>query len=323
MDRLQNEKGYALLLVMLMVVLFTIMGMGLLAMNMNAAKQFNTKEEQVQARHQAEMGVLHYKAEIEKNFNPVIEDKSLFCNSLENIKQQVIGEHYSISSSECEIENEKITFSFTSKGTAGASKEKIVEASIFFEKKISGQENAVDSGSGNINALPTMPSNSVRKELNGLYVENGTFPLGKENLYILGNLTVEPGFNKGGSQIEIPNDLYIDGVMDLHNQGCVVVRNDLTVSDKIKFGNKIYLFVYGDANLPDDIQNHHNGEIFISGNVFINGIKQNPKPTEYSVVPSGNVYYGQGNISCRLPGPSISQNQELWDLNGKIEAIYK
>ncbi|MBT2569227.1 hypothetical protein [Planococcus sp. ISL-110] len=323
MRRIRNEKGYALLLVMLMVVLFTIMGMGLLAMNMNAAKQFNTKEEQVQARHQAEMGILHYQAEIEKNFHPVIEDKSAFCVSLENLKQQVIGKYYSISASECEIENEKITFSFTSKGTAGVREEKIVEASIFFEKKTSGQGTGEGLESGNTNTLPTMPSNSVRKELNGLDVDNGTFPLGKANLYILGDLTVESGFNMGGSQIEIPNDLYIDGNMDLHNQGCVVVRNDLTVLDKIKFGNKIYLFVYGDANLPDDIQIHNNSEIFISGNVFINGKKQNPKPAEYTAVPSGNVYKGQGNISCQLPGPSIIQKQEFWDLNGKIEAIYK
>ena len=323
MARIQNEKGYALLLVMLLVVLFTLMGMGLLAMNMNAAKQFNAKEEQVQARHQAEMGVLHYQAEIEKNFQPVIEDKSVFCVSLENLKQQVKGEHYSISASECRIENEKITFSFTSKGTAGAHKEKIVEASIFFEKKTSGQGNEWGSGSGNTNTLPSMPSNSVRKELNGLYVDNGTFPLGKPNLYIKGNLTVKPGFNMGGTQLEIPNDLYIEGKMDLHNQGCVVVRNDLTVSEKIEFGNKIYLFVYGDANLPDDIQVHDNGEIFISGNVYIKGVKQNPKPAQYTAVPSGSVYNGQGNISCRLPGANTSQRQELWDLDGKIEAIYK
>lgn len=326
MKRIRSEKGYALLLVMLLVVLFTIIGMGLLAMNMNAAKQFKSKEEQVQARHQAEMGVLHYKAEIEKNFllkKQVIENKSVFCNSLKNLKQQVSGEHYSISASECKIENEKITFSFTSKGVSGTLEEKIVEASIFFNKKSSGQGSGGSIGSGNTNTLPVMPSISVRKELNGLEVANGTFPLQKANLYIKGNLTVESGFNMGGSQIEIPNDLYIDGKMDLHNQGCVVVRNDLTVLDKIEFGNKIYLFVYGDANLPRDIQVHNNGEIFISGNVFINGVKQNPKPAKYAAVPSGNIYNGQGNISCRLPGPSNSQNQELWNLNDKIEAIYK
>ncbi len=60
-----NENGSALLMVLLLMLVFTILGMGLLTMNISAAKQFN-KEEQVQARHFAEMGVLHYKADVEE-----------------------------------------------------------------------------------------------------------------------------------------------------------------------------------------------------------------------------------------------------------------
>ena len=37
-----------------------------MSMNISAAKQFNNKEEQIQARHQAENGLLHYKAMIDK-----------------------------------------------------------------------------------------------------------------------------------------------------------------------------------------------------------------------------------------------------------------
>lgn len=321
-----NEKGYALLMVMMLVLLFTTLGMGLLAMNINASKQFNLKEEKVQARHQAEMGVLHYKAEIEKEFlkkNRVINDKVAFCNSLKVLKEKVVSENYSILSNECKIENEKIRFSFVSKGVSGTQQAKIVEASIFLEKKSSGGNIEEGIENDNSGALPIRPTNSVREELKGLKVENGTFPLTKANLYIEGRLTVEPGFNLGGSQINIPNDLFIKGEMDLHNQGCVVVRNDLTVSEKIKFGNKIYLFVYGDANLPDDISIHNNGEIFITGNVFINGVKQTPKPSKYAAVPTGNIYYGKGNIRCQLPGPNVNPTQELWNLNDKIEAIYK
>ena len=61
-----NERGGALLVVLLLVVVFKVVGMGLLTMNISAAKQFNKKEEQVQARHLAEMGVLHYKAEVKQ-----------------------------------------------------------------------------------------------------------------------------------------------------------------------------------------------------------------------------------------------------------------
>ncbi|EMF47988.1 hypothetical protein B481_0541 [Planococcus halocryophilus Or1] len=48
MKPIRNEKGYALLFVMLLVVLFTIMGMGLFTMNMNAAKQFSMKENKLE-----------------------------------------------------------------------------------------------------------------------------------------------------------------------------------------------------------------------------------------------------------------------------------
>ena len=48
-------------MVLLLVVVFTILGMGLLSINISSTKQFNKKEEQVQARHLAEMGILHYK----------------------------------------------------------------------------------------------------------------------------------------------------------------------------------------------------------------------------------------------------------------------
>ena len=59
-----NERGSALLIVLMLVVIFTVLGLGLLTMNISASKQFSKKEEQVQARHMAEMGLLHYKKEI-------------------------------------------------------------------------------------------------------------------------------------------------------------------------------------------------------------------------------------------------------------------
>ena len=65
----KGEMGNALLLVLMVIVIFSVVGIGLITMNFSATKQFSKKEEQVQARHQAEMGVLHYKAEIDKAVN--------------------------------------------------------------------------------------------------------------------------------------------------------------------------------------------------------------------------------------------------------------
>lgn len=66
MKRINNELGNTLLIVMIIVIVFTIIGVGLLSINISASKQFNHKEEQVQARHLAEMGIIHHKANIEE-----------------------------------------------------------------------------------------------------------------------------------------------------------------------------------------------------------------------------------------------------------------
>ncbi len=61
-----NEKGGALPTVLLLMILFTTIGLTMLSMNLSSTKQFNKKEENVQARHLAEMGVLHYKTLIDQ-----------------------------------------------------------------------------------------------------------------------------------------------------------------------------------------------------------------------------------------------------------------
>lgn len=61
-----NEKGSTLVIVLLIVAFITILGASLFTMNMSASKQFTNKEHQVQARHLAEMGVMHYQAAVEE-----------------------------------------------------------------------------------------------------------------------------------------------------------------------------------------------------------------------------------------------------------------
>lgn len=72
----QNEKGGALLIVLIMMVFFVIIGMTLLSRNLTANKQFTSKEEQVQARHLAEMGVQYYKAVLNRKLVKFNNDKS-------------------------------------------------------------------------------------------------------------------------------------------------------------------------------------------------------------------------------------------------------
>ena len=106
-----SERGYVLLMVLLTIIVFTVLGLGLFSMNISAAKQFNNKEQNVQSRHLAEMGVLHFKSlveiEVAKNQveiseikeihnsdpNPeesletkIAKQNEIFCNNLNDIK---------------------------------------------------------------------------------------------------------------------------------------------------------------------------------------------------------------------------------------------
>ena len=80
---LKEERGYALLISMVLIVVFTVLGMGLLSININASKQFNIKEEQVQARHLAEKGVLHFKALLKSELDsPTFKHEEMNCSKL-------------------------------------------------------------------------------------------------------------------------------------------------------------------------------------------------------------------------------------------------
>ncbi len=71
-----NEKGSTLIIVLLIVALITILGMSLFAMNISASKQFTNKEKQVQARHLAEMGIMHYQSKVDQEVDAFTADKS-------------------------------------------------------------------------------------------------------------------------------------------------------------------------------------------------------------------------------------------------------
>ncbi|GEN82325.1 hypothetical protein SLU01_06370 [Sporosarcina luteola] len=78
MKLMKSENGGALITVLLILVIFTILGVGLLALNLSAAKQFNKKGENLQARHLAEMGVIHYQTEVASAVEEYNADKSLY-----------------------------------------------------------------------------------------------------------------------------------------------------------------------------------------------------------------------------------------------------
>ncbi|WP_394119704.1 hypothetical protein [Planococcus donghaensis] len=310
MSRIQNQKGYALLLVMLMVVLFTLMGMGLLAMNMNAAKQFNTKEEQIQARNQAEMGVLHYKASAEKlieerNKKIVALDKKAiniksqeelinldFCESLMKPlarDSDIDDGSYIVSfiqfeGEDCLTGSNMMEIKINSTGTMGkinsqskSGSEKKIEAEIKMQKftgATDGNSNPDSNPDSNLEDFVVINEDTL--------IPNGAYTPPGKSLYFKKDLNVAPGNSGGGTDVVIAKDLKVDLKMNLKNHGCFIVRNDLIVEGELYIGSKMSLFIYGDAYLPRSIiLQNKNAKLYVNGDVYIGGSKTPVSPKPY------------------------------------------
>ena len=69
MNRLQNAKGYSLLLSLVLVLLFSVLGLGLIGVTMNGAKKNETREDVVQAEDLASKGIINIPTNIQSDIN--------------------------------------------------------------------------------------------------------------------------------------------------------------------------------------------------------------------------------------------------------------
>lgn len=302
MNSIKSENGYALLMVLMLVLLFTVLGMGLLAMNMNASKQFNLKEEQVQARHQAEMGLLHYYAALKeqvKNYSFTklsgeSNDKALersrkdLCDLIDEVKAQSDTDStfkYVVdvpSKSGCDsiLTDEKIIINVNSVGTADENTEKIVKGTISLEPP----EVTDSTGVPGVPAIP--PGASVITNPNFLndktsiyehVVINKKYEQKKQQTFFESFTINMPNENdvalqvNGGSgdYIKVEKDLYIKGSLKSANNACIYVKGNLTVLGDIDIKANTFIIVGGDAyfkGYSPDIKS--NIGIYVAGNTF-------------------------------------------------------
>lgn len=313
MNKIRNDKGYALLFVMVLVVLFTILGMGLFTMNMNAAKQFSTKEQQVGARHQAEMGVLHYKAELGNvvKLNP--RKVGLSCVDLTKTISGVSADNnsgYTVKSEniQCSQSGKIFTISVESLGNYIDQTDK-VKAKIYVENL-----RGATLEPGEI-PEPDDYTDTVKVfNGNGIF-GNGAYTQPEKSLHVTGSIGNETGNSNGGNYIIIDRNFYIDKDIEFTNHACLVTRGDLVVRGKISSINKAYIFVYGDAYFDSYTYTSSNNMIYISGDVYVNGIK---KPKNFKAVPSG-----KSSNNCTLPGSGNPGTfTPMWSLKDDLEVDY-
>lgn len=355
MKTLENQKGYALIMVMLLILIFTTLGMGLLAMNMNAAKQFNTKEDQVQARHYAEMGLLHYQALIGNVVNQykfkatqagavtaISKSRQEICNQIRaigTIQQSQIGGTYKIPTVELNncgsSDTGKITITIKSTGSAETGISKLVEGKV----EVTPPEilsNSFDPVKGP--AIPTKPVNNTGKEtitkypstgdVRGFVEMDGPFTINRaaynfESFIINSPSSVNALINTGGNNndsLKVEKDLYIGGGVYSNNHICIYVQGNLTILGNIDLGPHSLILVYGDAYFKGSINYNSSTKVHVIGNTYVGASK-----TLTNTYKNFQGYTSKCEKDIKWPDPVEVANigkEYSWSKNNQLNVIY-
>ena len=342
MDFLKNQRGYALLMVMLLVILFTIIGMGLLTMNINASKQFNLKENQVEARHLSEMGILHYQNVLEKAVRANTID--LKCTKIEPLLEIVNNDSKSdlkyvvagngSSGNSCIDRGGTLEVRVLSKSEGSLSTEKIITATYYIKNK--GTQ-IPGNGSSNPSSLiaPTKPISNGNKlttwtkscdksgqkkckdthETIPEFTEVTMIEMKQNSLHfmeslVLDNLIVNGG---NGANLKVDKNMYVTNEIDVQTHACIAVGQNLVVKQNLESVNKLSMIIYRDAYLPQKLESTSpNNEMYIFGNVFLpSGFSLPPKIGKMKIYVKGHVYKIAGETITKITNPFESMSGNL------------
>lgn len=342
MDFLKNQRGYALLMVMLLVILFTIIGMGLLTMNINASKQFNLKENQVEARHLSEMGILHYQNVLEKAVRANTID--LKCTKIEPLLEIVNNDSKSdlkyvvagngSSGNSCIDRGGTLEVRVLSKSEGSLSTEKIITATYYIKNK--GTQIPGNGASNPSSPLaPTKPISNGNKlttwnkscdksgqkkckdthETIPEFTEVTMIEMKQNSLHfmeslVLDNLIVNGG---NGANLKVDKNMYVTNEIDVQTHACIAVGQNLVVKQNLESVNKLSMIIYRDAYLPQKLESTSpNNEMYIFGNVFLpSGFSLPPKIGKMKIYVKGHVYKIAGETITKITNPFESMSGNL------------
>lgn len=224
---LKNENGSSLIIVLLIMTVFTIVGIGLIGLNVNNAKQISKTGNDLQATNLAEMATTHLKNEVQQileihNDKSLTDVKMILQNDLQanvinkpfQIKNELKNPSYQIEkanvSSSDDGTAEKIWIDFISLGTSQSLQTKQIEGKI----QISRAKKPV---------YPTKPAHAteVPTAINYDHNNDGTFD---QTMYY------EQGFTmKSNTSLTFDSDLYAKGMIKLESNTDLWVKGDAYV----------------------------------------------------------------------------------------------
>ncbi|WML45559.1 hypothetical protein [Neobacillus sp. PS3-40] len=226
-----NEKGSSLLTVLLIIVVFTIIGISLLGLNLNSAKQGSKTGNDIQATNLAEMGANHIKQIaiqtlqtnndkslldvkliLQNNLNAALLNKSFpIKNNLDFPNYKVISEDVSVEDIAKE-QAQKVIINFTTEGFSENQQSKSITGVIQFTR-------------GKGDAFPNAPENSTRYDETQVFDHNNDGEYDK-TLYFKNGFVMN-----SNSKLTFDVDLYVNGTITQEANTDVWVKGDAYVKE--------------------------------------------------------------------------------------------
>jgi Tfp pilus assembly protein PilX len=264
---IKNEKGYTLILVMIIITVIFILAMTLTSMAISTRLQFNKTDEQNKATDLAEMGITYFQTTVKKLITAAdnaakINDTS-FCSEFKNLNDQnkttqtafksVDGQNgyqITINSSssvdECNTNN-IFTILFKSKGITQKGDFEIINGTI-----------TLSNGS--------IVGNDAPNEEEYTESENGSF---QESINSTGKIYYEDPVKENRTYTIFNSSAWFDS-LTLNGQGSFLFKHDV-IFDYFSMNNPTELTVEGNAIFlnPNHIDKKtRKAEICIRGNIY-------------------------------------------------------
>ena len=244
---LKNENGSSLLIVLMTMTVFSVVGLGLLGLNINSAKQTSVSGGNMQATNLAEMGTLHLEQEIYKllgeNNNVSLEQlATILQTGLPNNNDYKVksdtGTQYKLQRDESvnyDSDEEQVIITFDSIGIAGNDREKSVSGSMIVMQNFPLVPAGVDPVTGVQYYKMSGKDNEVEFDetmyyYDGFGLHSNTLVTYDIDLYSQGDVTIN-----SNSDVWVKGDAYVSS-FDLKtnnpnngNQALMCVENTLTI----------------------------------------------------------------------------------------------
>lgn len=348
MTMLNSEKGGALPLVLLILVVFTVLGLTMISMNLSSAKQLNKKEENTQARHLAEMGVVHYRTLIDQkvlsyNSNPTnylvyvngkLDSKQSFIkyrNGLESILNVDLREintelgKYKIVDNKVQSFENKIELAFTSIGYVNSGLAKEINATLTISPITNESNSDINSETELLPQKPLPPENMTSvftlddiKNLNSVSVKQASTT--KNPFTTSAFVNIENNINLPKKSIwTFNNHLLINGSLSMETSGnnfsTFSVNQDLFISGDLNTVNHNLIQVGGNLSIKGNAKFGTKTELYVNGNAEFKKIDLEPQ-VRITIQKDAFIYNPLINVKSKasvcVKGTAYLQKENKW-----------